>query len=439
MLRQQAAKNDPTPKQQPDLRLHIPLSNSHMLGVLSASDTSHPAYPLSGSNAWNCQYTAPVQLMPIDIVYNDGTETKSIETKECIKSELLRWLEDDNIHQSSKEAIQAAIDRGEVLPEEFDVAYGHLSYIDDFMPSNFGSKQGTGWLRNITGGGASTLTGKRTATGNIKRDMQDREYDALKFLSKKFYETADALQTQPKRTKPIFLYRGFRIEHITDTDEPAILAKIRRFNDQIPSSASWNTDTPIHMSKPDPGQDSVLLRLRIEPDFPIICLSYPDNGRRTGSVAPAIDIEQAEVLIGAYQIKDLILSAVDIIDESSNQFTVDCSIIPDSPQAVDDRIVKASPYLQEKKRLKEERRLAAEAQLAEEQLQKQAYEQQLAEKGLKEIMLLPSQLKTLFDAEIETEILAAKELNHDFMGKDGKIYKLIKIGFIRTFLAPLTP
>lgn len=439
MLKHTGIKNEYLPKQPPDKPQHAPLSNSLVLDVFSSDNSFYPAYPLSGSNACNCQYAIPIQRMSIDIVYKDGTPPTKIESAECIKSELAGLLRDVNIHPSSKEAIQAAIDRGEVLPEEFDVAYGHLSYINDFMPSELGSKQGTGWLRNITGGGASTLTGKRTAAGDIKEHMQDREYDALKFLSEKFYETADNLQTQPKRTKPIFLYRGFRTEHITDTDEPAILEKIRRFNDRIPSSASWNTDTPIHMSKPDPNQDSVLLRLEIEPDFPIICLSYPDNGRRTGSAAPAIDIGQAEVLIGAYQFKDLRLSAVDIIGESSNQYTVDCSIIPDSPQAVNDRIVAASPYLQEEKRQEEERRLAIEKQLAEGQLQKQAYEQRLAEEGLVEIRLLPSQLKTRFDASVEAEILATNESDHDFMGKDGKKYKLIKIGYIRIFLAPLTP
>lgn len=164
------------------------------------------------------------------------------------------------------------------------------------------------WLRNITGGGSATFSSKRGADGRLRTDMKLAEYDTLEYLTGCFYDVAGELTDIAQREQELTLFRGIRIPKIrvgdSETAEADIAAIMSQYGDVIPSSASWDMETPLHFSDAEAGQDAVVFHMIVPPDFPLVMLSYPEEIRE-GDPAPLCIPGQQEVLVGASEFSEV--------------------------------------------------------------------------------------------------------------------------------------
>lgn len=142
--------------------------------------------------------------------------------------------------------------------------------------------------------------------------MEDTDYVVLEQLTGSFYDMADKLAQDAPREQDLMLYRGIRIPKVAD--EAAIEAIVSRYGDVIPSSASWDRETPLGFSCAEEGQDAVVFYMEVPPDFPLVMLSYPQRERRAGDPAPLCIPGQQEVLVGASTFSDVRLLDTEVRD-----------------------------------------------------------------------------------------------------------------------------
>ncbi len=204
------------------------------------------------------------------------------------------------------ELVDAAVQhRGEtymIAREHLEFLRGGLAETPDQVEEEFH------WLRNITGGGSATFSSKRGADGRLRTDMKLAEYDTLEYLTGCFYDVAGELTDIAPRERELALFRGIRIPKISvgasETAEADIAAIMSQYGDVIPSSASWDMETPLHFADAEAGQDAVIFHMLVPPDFPLVMLSYPEEIKE-GDPIPLCIPGQQEVLVGASTFSDV--------------------------------------------------------------------------------------------------------------------------------------
>ena len=187
----------------------------------------------------------------------------------------------------------------------YQTARGHLEYMRRGLSAAPDPNEKYHWLRNITGGGRDTFSSKRNTDGSLRTDMSPAEYDTLERLTCAFYDMTEKLAEIAPREQKLTLYRGIRIPKVAETASKAEIEEIiSRYGDVIPSSASWDMETPRKFSVAEEGKDAVILHMIVPPDFPLVMLSYPEQA---GVEDPQpLDIPgQQEVLVGASTFSDV--------------------------------------------------------------------------------------------------------------------------------------
>ena len=161
------------------------------------------------------------------------------------------------------------------------------------------------WVDAHIMGGWDTFSGKRNVDGSLKKDMEDKVYYWLIRRTLSFYRTAMELPYGVQRERELTLYRGIRIPKVEEgASDEEIETIISRYGDVIPSSASWDMETPLEFSRPyEKGQDAVILHMIVPPEFPLVMISYPKAARKRDS--RPLSHRQQEVIVGASTFSDV--------------------------------------------------------------------------------------------------------------------------------------
>jgi len=180
-----------------------------------------------------------------------------------------------------------------------------------------------------------------------------RAYDATAKISAGFHETATQLNKAVPRKDYLTLYRGFTIPASKEKDASDKLAeRVAGFSDVLPSSASWQREQSIKMSKPGDNESAVLVYMSIPPDHPIVIMSYPDNEQPKDEGPKALDIGQAEVLVAASTYTDVNVFRVEDLPQGKLRYHVSVTLVPRDPKEVMQGIETARKIAQSKRKPK---------------------------------------------------------------------------------------
>ena len=313
--------------------------------------------------------------------------------------------------------LELAVVADPIMEANYQTARKHLEYIGRGLSEVPNPNEEYYWIRNITGGGPATLTGKRNADGSLKTNMSLAEYDVLAQLADAFYEMAENLAEIAPREQELTLYRGIRIPQIEGGASRAKIEEtISRYGDVIPSSASWGMETPQHFSDAEKGQDAVVLHMIVPPDFPLVMLSCPEQIR--GRDPQSLDIQgQQEVLVGASTFSDVQLLETEE-KEGYRCYHVEVKLNAVPRRTVADMIENAWESQFEEEELEEEEK-SEESQSEQEQPE-----------ILEQRFLMASKVVSVFGMELDKMEVGQK---YESLEHPGVWYELKKKAFTSTF------
>lgn len=255
-----------------------------------------------------------------------------LDTENLTREQLETLSANPSLSEEIHVEVRSAIEAGEYQGGPGTYAKGHLQVLRENLP-HFGEENEFSWLRRITGGGSQSLTGKRDAQG-IKTDMRGDEYDAASNLTRGFYQTAAFLNQRVPRTNALVLYRGFTIPAPAPGEAiQNVTQRIRQFSDVLPSSASWLSSESINASAPNDDESAVLVHMIIPPTHPIVIMSYPDKEYREDR-PKALDLEQAEVLVGASTYQDVNVFRIEDLGNGLRRYHVSVTLAPRDPDEI---------------------------------------------------------------------------------------------------------